>query len=336
MSPTQSTIQLTIIVVSYNTSAMTVACLDSIAAQTRLVSYEVIIVDNASIDDSVAALQHHPLGQHLIALSENVGFARANNLAAVSAQGEMILLLNPDTVVLDGAIDRLVEFALAYPQAQIWGGRTLFADGSLNLSSCWAKMSPWNLLCRATGLTGLFPRSLIFNGESYGDWQRDRIADVDIVSGCFLLLRRSLWLELGGFDPAFFVYGEEADLCLRAQGLGARPMITPEASIIHHGGASEATRIGKMTKLLAAKALLIRRHWQPNVQSLGLVLLAAWPLSRWVALAVIGRLTVDAHKLAAATTWREIWLQRQDWLFAYGKGSAVPAATEVLPSSIAR
>src|SRR5690606_35725860 len=119
------------------------------------------------------------------------------------------------------------------------------------------------VFCVATGLSSLFRGSSLFNPEGYGGWKRDTVREVDIVSGCFFLIRRELWERLGGFDPAFFMYGEEADLCLRARKLGARPMVTPEATIVHYGGASERVRADKMVRLLQAKALLIRRHWGP-------------------------------------------------------------------------
>ena len=164
-------VEVSIIVVSYNTRAMTLAALDSVAAQTKTVTYEVIVVDNASSDGSAAAIAAHPAKPRLIALNENICFARANNLAADEARGAYVLLLNSDTVVLDGAIDKLVAFARNNRRAMIWGGRTVFADGSLNPGSCWGRLSPWNLICRISGLTSIFPRSELFNGESIGCWQ---------------------------------------------------------------------------------------------------------------------------------------------------------------------
>lgn len=325
-----STIDVSIIVVSYNTRALTLAALTSVVAETRDVAYEVIVVDNASSDGSAAAIAAHPAKPRLMALDENIGFARANNLAAAEARGDYILLLNPDTVVLDRAIDRLVAFARANKRALIWGGRTLFADGSLNPSSCWRRMTPWNLLCRLVGLTAIFPDSELFNGEALGGWQRDRVREVDIVSGCFLLIPRPIWLALGGFDPVFFMYGEEADLCLRARRIGARPTITPEATIVHLGGASEATRAAKMVKLLAAKASLVDRHWNPLLRDLGLWLLAGWPLTRWLALATAARLTRRSDLAAAAATWREIWDRRISWQFGYAKAPPTPAERAAL------
>lgn len=318
-------VDVSILIVSYNTRELTLAAIDSVVRETRRVSYEIIVVDNGSGDGSAEAIAAHASKPRLIALHDNIGFARANNLAAETARGRYVLLLNPDTVVLDRAIDKLVAFAEANKPALVWGGRTLFADGSLNPASCWARMTPWNLLCRITGLTGVFPQSELFNSEAYGGWPRDSVRHVDIVSGCFFLMKHSVWTALGGFDPIFFMYGEEADLCLRARRIGARPLVTPEATIIHLGGASEATRTAKMVKLLAAKASLISRHWSVLTRDAGLHVLALWPLSRWIAFAAAGRLRGRAQDLATAAVWREIWERRAEWRFGYAKPEAIEA-----------
>jgi GT2 family glycosyltransferase len=308
---------VSIIVVSYCTRELTLECLRSIARETGRVHHEIIVVDNASDDGSAAAIAREFPHVRLIARPDNVGFARANNMAAEAAKGKYLLLLNPDTVVIDAAIDRLVDFAAARPQARIWGGRTLYADRSLNPASCWRRMSLWNVFCRATGLTGLFPRSPLFNSESYGRWDRSTVREVDIVTGCFLLIEREFWQRLRGFDERFFMYGEEADLCLRAAKLGACPAVTPAATIIHYGGASEKVRSEMMIKLLAGKAELIKRHWSAPTRRLGLALLSLWPLTRAIALSLAGRIARRPTLVDQATTWWTIWGERQRWRHGY-------------------
>lgn len=310
-------LDVSIIVVSYNTNAMTRAALNSVLAQTHTVSYEVIAVDNASRDGSADMIAAHPVNARLIRLHENIGFARANTLAAKFARGRLLLLLNPDTVVLDGAIDKLVAFARANPRARIWGGRTLFANGALNPSSCWGKMTVWNQICRAFGLTGVFRDIEFFNAEAIGGWKRDSVRRVDIVSGCFFLIEKELWDGLNGFDPLFFMYGEEADLCLRAHAFSARPLVTPDATIIHHGGASENVRSDKMVRLLAAKMSLIMRHFHPAAAPFGRFFLALWPLSRSGATSLIAFVTRSPSALEAAATWREVWRRRREWIGGY-------------------
>lgn len=306
-------VDVSIVVVSYNTREMTLAALQSVVDQTRNATYELLVVDNASSDGSADAIAATFPNAHLISSNENHGFARANNIAVAEARGRYVLLLNPDTVVKNGAVDKLVAFAKRHPASKIWGGRTIFADGTLNPASCWQQMSIWNLFCRASGLTAVLPKSEHFNGESYGAWPRDRERDVDIVSGCFLLITRDFWNRLSGFDPTFFMYGEEADLCLRAKALGARPRITPEAEIVHYGGASERARTDKMVKLLAAKMSLIQRHMSGPRRQAASLLLQAWPLSR--AIATSARAAFDRRPASRdlAATWQKIWTKRASW-----------------------
>ncbi len=309
---------LTIIVVSYNTREMTLDCLRSVRDQTRT-AHEVIVVDNASTDGSAEAIAKTFPEVRLMAETENRGFARANNLGAAHARGEYILLLNPDTVVIDGAVDRLLAFARTRPEAGIWGGRTVYADGTLNPTSCWGRMTLWSLFCRTSGLTWLFPRSEFFNSESYGVWKRDTVRAVDIVTGCFLMLPRDLWERLEGFDPAFFMYGEEADLCLRAQACGADPHISPDACIIHHSGASERVYRDKVIKLLAGKISLIDRHFPKWQRPMARLLFQLLPLSRLMGNRAIGAVTGKAGAREAADIWTEIWARRDLWRDGYRK-----------------
>lgn len=319
---------LSILVISYNTRKMTLACLGSVVAETRA-PFELIVVDNASADGSPEAIAAAFPGVRLIASPENLGFAEGNNVAARGARGEYLLLLNPDTLVLDGALDRLLDFARAHPEAGIWGGRTRYGDGSLNPSSCWRRMSLWTLVMRSSGLSSLFPASPVLNAEGYGGWRRDSVRAVDIVTGCLFLIRRDFWQRLGGFDPTFVMYGEEADLCRRAQKLGARPTITPAAEIVHYGGASETVRSDKMVRLYRALATLIRRHFPAWQRPVARANLALWPLSRWLVFAVLA--TLDRRHAARRDSWREVWRRRGEWLGGYpdrtaGEGDGIGAA----------
>lgn len=304
--------EVSVIVVSFNTRDMTLDCLRSISAQTR-VPHEVILIDNASKDATAAAVAAEFPDVRLMAEAENHGFARANNIAAKVARGDYILLLNPDTVVLDGAIDKLLAFAKARPAAEIWGGRTLYGDGSLNPTCCWGKMTLWSVICSATGLSSALRGSALFNPEGYGDWQRDAEREVDIVCGAFLLIRREFWNRLGGFDLSYVMYGEEADLCLRARALGAHPRMTPEATIIHYVGASEQVRGSKIVMLLKAKIRLIRDHFPAWQQGPARWVFRLWPLSRYGAAAVMARLRGGEGTRERAQGWKEVWARRAEW-----------------------
>ena len=310
-------IDLSVIVVSYNTREMTLDCLRSIVAETRNVNYEVLVVDNNSSDNSAEAIRNHFPCVKLISLSDNIGFARANNLAAKESRGRRILLLNPDTIILNGAIDCLTTFANRNPSFQVWGGRTVFRDGSLNRSSCWRRMSLWNITCFAFCLTYFGRGNALLNSEAYGGWERNTVRHVDIVTGCFLLIDRKLWDKLKGFDPDFFMYGEEADLCLRARQAGARPAITPVATIVHYGGQSDIVPVDKRVKVFKGRLTLINRHFSGLSRGLGRMLHLIAPLTRWYGYRIAAWLygNIAFHK--SADYWRAVWLRRGEWIDGY-------------------
>jgi GT2 family glycosyltransferase len=303
---------LSIIIISYNTKELTLACLQSIFQQTGDISFEVIVLDNDSQDGSAKAIAAAFPQVKLLAHSENLGFAGGNNLAAKKGAGEYILLINPDTVVLDGAIQKLLRFAKANPAAGIWGGRTLFADKSLNPASCWRKPTLWEIFCRSFMLASLFPNSFVFNSGSYSGWDRSTIRQVDIVSGCFFLLKRELWEKLDGFSPEFFMYGEEVDLCLRAKKFGVKPLVTPDATIIHYGGASEKILADKMVRLLKAKRLLMKNHWSARKYGVGKFIFQMYPFSRMIVSKTLGLFKEKFSK--NADVWVELWRRRKEWL----------------------
>jgi N-acetylglucosaminyl-diphospho-decaprenol L-rhamnosyltransferase len=307
---------ITVIIISYNTRALTLAALRTLYATTTATSFRTVVLDNASTDGSADAIAAAFPQVELIRSTENLGFARANNVVAEAARSEWLLLLNPDTECHDGAVDNLMAFAKANPQGGIYGGRTVFPDGSLNIASCWNRITPWSVFCIATGLTAAFPRTALFDPEAMGGWQRDTVRKVDIVVGCFLLIRRDLWNRLGGFDLRYFMYGEEADLCLRAGRLGYRPMITPEAQIMHLVGAASASKAGKRLMVTKARVSLIRDHWPRWLVPLGLGLMWLWGALRigaaWL-LALSGRMRDKERR----DYWTEVWAQRKDWLNGY-------------------
>ncbi|MBM9593918.1 glycosyltransferase family 2 protein [Roseitranquillus sediminis] len=301
--------ELTVIVVSYNTRELTLAALRTLHATTKATALHVVVWDNASEDGSAEAVAAEFPEAELIASDDNIGFAAANNRVADRAGTEWLLLLNPDTEVHEGAIDNLMAFARAHPEAGIYGGRTVFPDGSLNIASCWRRITPWSAFCMATGLTAAFPRSELFNPEAMPSWKRDSVREVDIVVGCFLLIRRDLWRELGGFDLRYWMYGEEADLCARARARGWRPAITPDAQIMHLVGAASRTQSGKRVLLAQARTQLIRDHWPAALVPLGVGLMWLW-----------GALRMTGGRLAGGTrreTWEAVWHARRDWLQGY-------------------
>ncbi len=308
---------VSILIVSYNTRDLTLACIRSVIEQTKHVLYEIIVVDNASKDGSAEAIAQafspSDFPQvRLVIPEKNLGFAGGNNLAGEMASGDYILLLNPDTVILDAAIDKVVAFAKAHPEAGIVGGRTYFADGvTLNPNSCHGRPTYWSLFCMGTGLSSAFRRSAWFDPESLGKWQRDMVKKVDAVTGCFLLIETALWKRLGGFDLNFFMYSEDTDLCLRTWNLGRSCLICPDARLIHYGGQSEKVRPDKFVRLFRAKAQLFQKHGSGLFFRYGLSMLAMWALTRTMATWL--RQLGNPDKREAFVSWRDIYRRRAEF-----------------------
>jgi len=198
----------------------------------------------------------------LIEPHANLGFGRANNLAYRHSTGRYVLLLNPDTVILDRAIERLVKFADEHPEAGAVGGRTLKADLSLERSCCWGAPGLWPLVCKSVGLHLIFRRSALFNREAMDWWPRDTVREVDVITGCFFMLQRDVYETTGGFDEQFFMYAEEVDLCWRVKKLGKKLMFCPQAQIIHLVGASAAkAKPNRVYQINLGLLKLFRKHY---------------------------------------------------------------------------
>jgi hypothetical protein len=306
-----STPDLSIILVSYNTAPYIRRALESVSQETHLTSFEIIVVDNASSDDSVAMIRECFPQVRLIASDQNPGFAGGVRQGVSVARGKYLLLLNPDTVILNAAIDRLVHFAGRHPDNGIWSGVTLNNDLSLNSQHAWSKPTFTSLLFSALGLSKLFSHSNLFNHANYGGWQRDSVKQVDIVSGCFFLTTRELWDKLDGLDASFFMYAEEADYCLRAKALGYQPIVTPDARIIHHGGVSHNQFSGKMVMLLKGKVELINRHISPWKRPAYKFMLYLYVFNKHLLH------TLLKPGSAQRREWQTVYVQRSNWLQGY-------------------
>ncbi len=307
---------LSILIISYNTRDLLLNALKAVRDVGCSRPYEVIVLDNASHDGSADAVAEHFPEVRLIRSEENLGFAKGNNVAAEQATGRWLLLLNPDTEVYPGALDAIVSFAEANPDGGVYGGRTFFPDGSLNIASCWGRITPWSLFCSAFGLTALMPKSSLFNPETLGGWPRDSVRHVDIITGCFLLIGRDLWVRLGGFDTRFWMYGEDADLCLRAARLGCRPMITPEARLMHIVGASSQSTARRTIMLHTGRASLVYTHWPRVWLPWGRAMLWAWIVNRVVAASLLA--TAMPRRFGPLRDkWQEVWRRRREWMAGY-------------------
>jgi GT2 family glycosyltransferase len=231
-------VELSLIIVNWKVRELLRACLASVLERGGLAAHQVqiVVVDNASDDGSVEMVRAEFPGVTLLANSDNVGFGKANNQALPLCVGRYLVLLNPDTIVLDGALAKLVAHMDAFPDVAVIGCRLLNVDGTLQRWTGGAYPRLANLVSHYWFLDRLLPRSLRLP-PLYLDHDVPTDVDVDWVSGACMILRPTM-LEGRLFDPLFFMYGEDMELCHRMKLAGHRVLYSPVASIIHVQGAS--------------------------------------------------------------------------------------------------
>jgi len=297
-----------ILIVTYNSEQQITACLQSAIDEKGGLSQEIIVVDNNSTDGTVALIRDNFPTVQLIIPGQNLGFAKGVNLAARNADAEYLLLLNPDTVVLRNAVDKVVQFARQNPHYGLYGGKTLKIDGGLEPSSCWGSPSLWSLFLYSVGLTTVAPRNRWLDPESLGNWPRNTVREVGVITGCFLLVSKDAWSKLAGLDERYFMYGEDADFAMRARVAGYRPVIFPDAEVIHEVGKSSSTPLHKAMLLYKGKACYVRTHWTGMGRALGLGLLLLG-----VGIRALAGLMMPHRE----QTWRALWKKRTEWIAGY-------------------
>ncbi|MGA2092320.1 MAG: glycosyltransferase family 2 protein [Sedimentisphaerales bacterium] len=254
-------IDASIIIVNWNTKDRLKECLCSIYEQNVRCTYEVIVVDNASSDGSIEMVKREFPRVILVENQENKGFAAANNIGINAAKGRYYLLLNSDTVVLGNVIDEVVSFADSESRVAVVGCRVLNPDRTLQ-PTCFMFPSLLNMILSSIYLYKLFPRSRFLGREQMTWWNRDDTREVEVVTGCFMLVRRQAVEEVGVLDERFFMYGEETDWCYRFKQAGWKVVFAPVGQIIHFGGASSSKMAaGKTLQLRGAILQFIAKHY---------------------------------------------------------------------------
>jgi len=241
-------IDLSIIIISYNTKDFLQKCLWSLKdsdfrINSRDLDWEIIIADNASSDDSVKFLKNLEwLNLKLMLNKDNLGFAKANNLALKKAEGRYILFLNPDTVLSKETLKVMFDFMEKNPQVGAATCRLNLPDGRLDQPCHRGFPTAWNAFCYFSGLEKLFPKSKIFAGYSLGYLPLDKTHEIDAGHGAFLMVRRKAGEPLGWFDQDYFWYGEDLDFCYRLKQNGWKIMFVPTTKIIHWKGAASGLK----------------------------------------------------------------------------------------------
>ena len=296
---------VSIIIVNRNTRNFLRDCLSSVFNQTQGIEFEVIVIDNGSSDRSVQMVEAEFPQVIVIANAENRGFAAANNQGIAIAKGRYVLLLNSDTIILDDVIKKTVLFADAHRQAAVVGCRVLNTDKTLQ-QTCFMFPSVLNMLLAATYLYKLFPRNRFFGRERITWWNRSSVSEVDVATGCFMLVRRQAIEKIGLMDKRFFVYGEETDWCYRFKKNGWKIVFTPSAQIIHYGGQNTKQMARKFKlQLYGSNLIFMKKHKSKLAFLVARFLIALFLFLRvpyWLATAVL-RKTQRSKSIETAGTY---------------------------------
>jgi N-acetylglucosaminyl-diphospho-decaprenol L-rhamnosyltransferase len=266
---------LSIVIVNWNVRELLRHCLSSIYQATEAsLEPEVIVVDNASGDGSVAMVRKDFPQVHLIANDENLGFTRGNNQAIAQSQGRYVLLLNPDTEVVGDALIAMVQYMDAHPQVGALGPQLLYPDGSVQPSRRRFPTMATAFL-ESTVLQQWFPDNRVLRRYYIHDWGNDEVQEVDWVVGACLLARRQAIEQIGLLDEEFFMYSEEMDWCRRLKEHGWQVVYLPTAQVIHHEAkSSEQVKPLQHIQFQRSKVLYFRKHhgrWQAEVLRLFLL-----------------------------------------------------------------
>jgi len=298
--------KLSIIIVNYKVKYFVEQCLRSVQKALAGIDGEVWVVDNASGDDSLEYLQKtfgqkgqtfsrqgkeqalcpHGLTKtfqsadlpiHFIKNEENVGFGRANNMAIEMAQGEYVLLLNPDTILTEHTLTDCLAFADAHPEMGAMGGRLLSDSGRFAAESLRGLPTPWASLCKVSGLARLFPNSPKFGGYYLSYLPKDKPQEIAIVSGAFLLTRKSVLDQVGTFDERFFMYCEDTDLDCRIVEAGFTNYYYPTPLLHYKGESARQISLQRIRVFYGA----IYRYFRKHNADRGLFATAAISVAIW-------------------------------------------------------
>lgn len=265
--------EVSVLIVGYNSAAFIGDCLRSIGPASPQTSLEILLVDNG--DGSTEALVKREFPEVIVVPSKgNIGFAGGNNLLAEQAKGENLLLLNPDMILAPGAIDALLAGAHAHPQAAAWGGVTTRADGEPDSGNAIAIPSILEFLSVALG------KSLVGSRPIAGV---DADAEVNVLSGGFVMFRRSAWDEVGGLDERFFLYCEEVDLFYRLNQKGYSFWRIAASRGHHKVGHGQGKSPMRLLYRAAGTMEFVRRHWPAPKRALAALLLWLGAMERYAA-----------------------------------------------------
>lgn len=296
---TADPVDVSVIVVNWNTRDLLLQCLDSVRRVSADVRVETIVIDNASDDGSAESVSRLFPEVTLVRNGENLGFSAANNQGLARAGGRYALLLNSDAVLKPGTLEQVLSLADVTPEAGIVGCRVLNPDGSLQVS-CMRFPDFRGLLASALFLPRILPNATVPGYEDLTWWDHADEREAEVIKGCFILARSAAIREIGMLDENFWLYGEETDWCYRIKQAGWGVRFTPRAEIIHHGGASTNQLSGRILhQLWGAKLQFTAKHRSPTHHALCCGAVGLWFAIRIVPFAVVALLVPGKRR----TSW---------------------------------
>ena len=245
---------VSVVIVNWNSKDHLERCVASIQDQTRLSTFEIIVIDNASYDGCAEMLREKFPEVLFSQSTENVGFSAGNNIGLKRSGGRYILLLNPDTLILGRAIDCMVKFMDAHAEYGAVGSRSITGDGSIDFHA--GRNSPTILREFSTrlGINKLFRNSRRLSSVMMEDWDHASSRDVELLSGSCMMFRRAVFSGVGLLDPNYFMYGDDVDYCHRIMKAGWKIFYLADAEIIHFGSGSSA-RTARPLKVEGIKSM---------------------------------------------------------------------------------
>jgi N-acetylglucosaminyl-diphospho-decaprenol L-rhamnosyltransferase len=260
-------LDLSIIIVNWNTRDLLRDCLRSVYQSEGEFAFEVIVVDNCSSDESPGMVHEEFPEVHLIESSTNAGYACANNLGLRHLEARYYLLLNPDTVLPPHALEEMVGFMDAHPEAGMAGPKLVMADGSLDLACRRSFPTIENSFYKLFGLSRLFPNSRRFGQYNLTYLDPDEKAEVDSVVGAFMMVRREVVEQVGGLDEQYFMYAEDLDWAWRAKKAGWKVYYYPEVTVLHYKRqASEQNRRRAQFEFWRAMYIFYNKHYADDTR----------------------------------------------------------------------
>ncbi|MDO8487546.1 MAG: glycosyltransferase family 2 protein [Candidatus Curtissbacteria bacterium] len=253
---------LSVVIVSYNTKELLVDCLKSVKVASGNLKAEVFVVDNNSRDSSALMVKKDFPWVKLIANADNRGFSKANNQAIKLARGKYVLILNPDTRILVDTFTKMIQFMDENPGVGVATCRVEFPNGNLDVDCRRHFPTPWRAFTHFSGLAKVFKGSRLFDQYNYGYLPDGREHEIDACVGAFMIIPKKAIQKVGMFDEDFFFYGEDLDWCWRFRENGYKIVYTPITKIIHYKGASSGIKKSsqEVTKATAESKKMVMRQ----------------------------------------------------------------------------